>query len=123
MVLLVLPLAVYAFCLYFTENRVQRSLYDLFALCLRHFPLTRCIELRLKLLSGKGKLALDDAFIGLLAVLSCVFLLSNEAGDVILAEIKSNSEGNGLLDVRELGVDGQLAASLLLPLALHVWNF
>lgn len=123
LVLFVLPFAVYALCLDLAEDRVQRSLHDLLALCLCYFPLALGSQPRLELPLRHRHLTLRAKFFGPLLFLRCVFLLSNEAGDAIPAEIKSNPEGNGLLDLRELRVDRQLAASSLLPLALHAGTF
>lgn len=52
-----------------------------------------------------------------------VFLLSNEAGDVILAEVKRNFEREGMLELCALRLSLLLLASLLLPLPLHSRNF
>ena len=123
LVLLVLPLAVDALRFDLAQDRVQRSLHDLLALCLRHFPLALGRPLRLRLFRRQGSRSLESGFACLWGVLCRVFLLSNEAGDAVPAEIKSNPERNGLLDLRELGVDRQLVASPLLPLALHAGTF
>lgn len=52
-----------------------------------------------------------------------VFLLSNEACDVILAEVKRNFKREGMFELTALGFGLLLLAFLLLPLALHSRNF
>lgn len=85
MVLLVLPFTVYALCLDLAEDRVQRSLHDLLALCLCYFPLALGSQLRLELLRRHRYLTLAAGILNPLLVPGCVFLLSNEAGDAIPA--------------------------------------
>jgi hypothetical protein len=72
---------------------------------------------------GEGVLGFLGLRGGLEAFFFIVFLLANEAGDAILAEIKRNFEWEGVLKPRTLCLQCLLLASLLLLLPPHARNF